>query len=317
MHILMKELVSCIVPSYNRAHLLKEAIESTLKQTYTNWEMIIVDDRSTDNTAEMVAEYQQKDARIKYFRNPEKGVSFARNYGISMAQGDYIAFLDDDDLNMPHRFESQLNAMLQSGSRFLVSGYQERDRGSGKVINETKLELKQTCTGFPSRWMIRKDLLQLTGGFDQAASPLEDIELSARASLFEAFSLHDNIVIVGFDTENSASTATEKMLNARLVFLEKSKNILSKQEAAWWQFTVATDYYYLGNKEKAGEYLMKAARGDSRGIYRLAYSYFRFMKGLNGPFKRLNLKILSLFREFKIPVLVQHQIIANTPKKAV
>ena len=286
----MNELVSCVVPSYNRAHLLKEAIESTLCQTYSNWEMIIVDDRSTDDTAEVVAEYRKKDPRIKYYLNPEKGVSLARNYGIRMAQGEYIAFLDDDDLNMPHRFESQLNAMLQSGSRFLVSGYQERNRVTGKIIAETKLELKQTCTGFPSRWMIKKELLELSGGFDQSAAPLEDIELSARISTLEIFALHDDIVSAMFASEDSASSAIDRMLRARLVVLDKTSKIISKQEAAWWQFTVATDYYRLGDKKNADEYFKKASLGESSGIYALAYRYFKLSKVFNGPFKRINLK---------------------------
>ena len=71
----MNELISCVVPSFNRAHLLKEAIESTLCQTYPEWELIIVDDHSTDHTAELVAGYLQKDPRINYYLNKEKGVS--------------------------------------------------------------------------------------------------------------------------------------------------------------------------------------------------------------------------------------------------
>lgn len=309
----MNELVSCVVPSYNRAHLLKEAIESTLCQTYPNWEMIIVDDRSTDNTAEMVAAYQEKDPRIKYYLNKEKGVSSARNLGIKMAQGNYIAFLDDDDLNLPHRFESQLKAMLKSGSGFLVSGYQCRDREANKIRVKVKLELKQICSGFPSRWMIKKELLQRAGGFDQSAAPLEDIELSARLHLLETFAQHDDIVSIIFATENSASSAIERIIQARLVLLEKAKDILSPQEAAWWQFTAATDYYRVGKKKEACEYLMRAASGDSRGQYALAHSYFRVAKGLNGPFKRINLRILRFLRDSRTPVLVKHPVVDNQP----
>jgi glycosyltransferase involved in cell wall biosynthesis len=310
----MNELVSCVVPSFNRAPLLKEAIESVLCQTHPDWELIIVDDRSTDDTAEMVAGYTRKDPRIKYYLNKEKGVSSARNYGVEMASGEYIAFLDDDDLSLPHRFESQLKAIQKSGSRFLVSGYHVRRRSTGQIVNEIKLELKQICAGFPSRWMIKKDLFQIAGGFDQNAAPLEDIELSVRISAHETFALHDDMVSVIFCTENSASMALEKMIAARQILLERAKNIFSVQEAAWWEFTVATDYYSLGKKNEAKEYLMKAAKGDSRGVYRLAYSYFKLSKGLNGPFKRINLKILTFLREFRTPALVNHQIVRNNPK---
>lgn len=307
----MNDLVSCVVPSYNRAHLLKEAIESTIAQTYQNWEMIIVDDKSPDNTAEVAKSYAAKDPRVKYFLNPEKGVSSARNYGIQMSQGQYIAFLDDDDISLPHRFESQLKAMKKSGNGFLVSGFRSCDRATGEVLEEQKLELKATCTGFPSRWMIRRDLLDKVGGFDQAAAPLEDIELSARLAAYETFALHDDIVAVTFPTEDSASSATDKKVRARLVLLERGKNVFSPLEAAWWEFSAATDYYMLGQKDKTLEFLKKAAKGDPRGLYGFAYQYFRFAKGLNGPFKRVNLKVLATLREYNFPTLVQHPIVTN------
>lgn len=305
----MNELISCVIPSYNRAELLKEAIESTICQTYPYWELIIVDDRSIDHTAELVAGYQARDPRIRYFLNPEKGVSSARNFGIKQAKGNYIAFLDDDDIHMPHRFESQLNAMLRSGAGYLVSGFQSRDRKSGRILEETKLELKATCSGFPSRWMIRKDLLEKTGGFDQRAAPLEDIELSARLAELETFSLHNDIVAITFDTENSASSATEKKVKARIFLLENASQRFSPMETAWWQFTVATDYYKLGKIEDAHEFLERAAKADNRGIYKMAFIYYRCTKWLGGPFRRIHLKVLSELREYRLPLLVQHPVV--------
>ena len=307
----MDILVSCIVPSFNRSKLLIEAIESTLSQTYQHWEMIIVDDKSTDDTAEIAKAYQAKDPRIKYFLNPDKGVSSARNFGIQMARGEFIAFLDDDDINLPHRFESQLKAMLKSGTRFLVSGFQSRERATGKILEEQKLELKATCTGFPSRWMIKKDLLDITGGFDQKAAPLEDIELSARMAVHETFALHDDIVSVTFPTENSASSAIDKKARARILLLERTRDQFLPPERAWWQFCVATDFYMMGNKDGAREYLQQAACGDPRGFYRFAFRYFILTRQLNGPFKKINLKVLTMLREYNLPVLVKHPIITT------
>jgi len=307
----MSILVSCIVPTYNRSKLLKEAIESTLGQTYQHWELIIVDDRSTDDTAEIAKAYQEEDPRIKYFLNPDKGVSSARNFGIQMARGEFIAFLDDDDINLPHRFESQLKAMLQSGTRFLVSGFQSRVRETGKILEEQKLELKATCTGFPSRWMIKKDLLDITGGFDEKAAPLEDIELSSRMAVHETFAMHDDIVSVTFPTENSASSATDKKAKARILLLERTRDLFLPQERAWWQFCVAIDYYMMGNKEGTREYLHQAACEDPRGFYRFAFRYFNLTRQLNGPFKRVNLKVLTMLREYNLPVLVKHPIITT------
>ena len=95
-------LVSVIIPTYNRAPLLKEAISSVRSQTFVDWELIVVDDGSEDDTAEVVLSFSKKDLRIRYFKNAyQKGPAGARKYGIYLAKGDYIAFLDSDDLWKP------------------------------------------------------------------------------------------------------------------------------------------------------------------------------------------------------------------------
>jgi glycosyltransferase involved in cell wall biosynthesis len=91
-------MVSVIIPSYNREKLLGRAIDSVIGQIYQNWELIIVDDGSTDKTEELVSGYTGKDSRIRYIKNIHpKGIGGARNYGVETAQGEYIAFLDSDD----------------------------------------------------------------------------------------------------------------------------------------------------------------------------------------------------------------------------
>ena len=96
-------LFSVIIPTYNRANMIGKAIDSVLAQTYTNWELIIVDDGSTDNTKDVVQSYN--DSRIKYFYQENKGRSVARNYGIELSKGDYISFLDDDDYYLENFLE--------------------------------------------------------------------------------------------------------------------------------------------------------------------------------------------------------------------
>jgi glycosyltransferase involved in cell wall biosynthesis len=99
-------LFSIILPTYNRGELLTKAISSVLTQTYTNWELIIIDDGSTDNTAEIVGGLSAKDKRIKYYYQDNAERSAARNNGITKATGDYVCFLDSDDAFSPeHLFE--------------------------------------------------------------------------------------------------------------------------------------------------------------------------------------------------------------------
>nr|WP_166541846.1 glycosyltransferase family 2 protein [Paenibacillus lutrae] len=97
------KLVSIIIPTYNRENLLHRPIESVLNQTYSNWELLIVDDGSQDNTRQLIESYSQKDSRIKYIANDRsKGPSGARNSGIIQSEGEYIAFLDSDDEWLEH-----------------------------------------------------------------------------------------------------------------------------------------------------------------------------------------------------------------------
>ena len=99
-------IVSVIMPSYNAERFINESIESILRQTYGEWELIIVDDKSTDNTARVIESYIQKDKRIKCILLEENsGPAVARNRAIKEARGHYIAFLDADDLWMPQKLE--------------------------------------------------------------------------------------------------------------------------------------------------------------------------------------------------------------------
>ncbi len=117
-----KPLVSVIIPTYNRAEYISEAIESVLKQTYTNFELIIINDGSTDETQNIIEEYAKKDKRIKIFKNEvNKNTVYSRNKGISHAKGKYIAWLDDDDVYMENKLEAQVEFM-EKNQDIVLSG---------------------------------------------------------------------------------------------------------------------------------------------------------------------------------------------------
>lgn len=111
-----KGLVSIITPCYNGAKHVAETIKSVLAQTYQNWEMIIVDDGSKDNSAEIVNSFVTRDNRIKLFQQPNGGSAAARNNGIRRAEGQYIALLDADDLWMPEFLEEQIRFMKEKNA---------------------------------------------------------------------------------------------------------------------------------------------------------------------------------------------------------
>ncbi|WP_456376368.1 glycosyltransferase family 2 protein [Lutibacter sp.] len=111
-------LVSIIIPTYNRAHLIGETLDSILAQTYTNWECIVVDDGSTDNTDSLLAAYCAKDKRFQYHHRPSdrpKGANACRNYGFELSKGEYINWFDSDDLFSNNKIEEQINGLVNSG----------------------------------------------------------------------------------------------------------------------------------------------------------------------------------------------------------
>lgn len=119
-------LVSIIMPSWNTANFIAESIQSVINQTYTNWELLIVDDCSTDNTDEVVASF--KDKRIRYFKNKKNsGAALTRNKAMRKAQGEWIAFLDSDDLWMPEKLERQIDFMKKNGYTFSYTEYEKID----------------------------------------------------------------------------------------------------------------------------------------------------------------------------------------------
>lgn len=132
-------LVSVVMPCYNASQFVAEAIESVIVQTYQNWELIIVDDCSTDKSVDIVLDYQRKDNRIKLIRNTEPSGSPAepRNIGIEHSKGEYIAFLDSDDIWMADKLEKQLAKFGEGDYAIVYVNYEViREDGSrtGKII---------------------------------------------------------------------------------------------------------------------------------------------------------------------------------------
>ena len=129
-----EKLVSIITPTYNCAKFIARTLDSVLAQTYQNWEMIIVDDRSTDNTKEIVEEYMARDSRIKYHLLDENsGAAVARTEAMKLANGAYMAFLDSDDLWMPDKLERQIKWMNDNGYAFSCTAYEQIDEDDNSL----------------------------------------------------------------------------------------------------------------------------------------------------------------------------------------
>jgi glycosyltransferase involved in cell wall biosynthesis len=175
----MNNLISIITPSYNSEKFIGKTIESVLAQTYQNWEMIIVDDKSTDNSLDIIKNYTEKDQRIRLIKlNNNAGVANARNKAILECKGDYIAFLDSDDLWLPEKLEKQLNFMLENHYAFTYLAY-EKINSKGKVIGKVNApkkifyhDLLKTC--YPGCLTVMIDVKVLKGMLIPLGTKRED-----------------------------------------------------------------------------------------------------------------------------------------------
>ena len=139
-----KAFVSVIMPAYNSEKYISAAIESVTKQTHENWELIVINDASPDNSAEIAQKYAEKDLRIRVINQKSNGgVSRARNLGIESAKGDFIAFLDSDDVWVSEKLEKQLKLLDENNAQIAYSSYDFIDE-NGKSIKKPFFVSKET-----------------------------------------------------------------------------------------------------------------------------------------------------------------------------
>jgi glycosyltransferase involved in cell wall biosynthesis len=195
-------LVSIIIPTFNRAHLIGETLDSVLSQTYTNWECIVVDDGSTDETEKLLATYCAKDNRFRYHHRPSnrpKGANACRNYGFESSKGEYIQFLDSDDLISINKIEGQIVAMNNEQSNDIATcswGY-FRKKIRDSVIQENEpyylsyqkgLDLLNVLGSnseyFPSHvYLTKRNVINIAGGWDELLAVNQDGEYFCRVLL--------------------------------------------------------------------------------------------------------------------------------------
>lgn len=203
-------LVSIIMPTYNREKTLPRAIKSVLKQTYKNWELLIVDDRSTDKTHELINKYSEKDSRIKYLLNKRsKGPGGTRNYGMIHAKGKHVAFLDSDDEWYNHHLKRCVNVLETEDVKICTALWREEGKGKyqednlytlEKVIKILKPRKKDKLIFFDERlpeqriinnfyslaigsFVFRKNILNTIGLMNERLLSAQDVEFTFRMIL--------------------------------------------------------------------------------------------------------------------------------------
>lgn len=265
-----KPAVSVIIPTYNRGWILKEAVDSVLSQTFCDFELIVVDDGSTDNTADILDAYQDQ---IITIRQENQGVSAARNKGIASASGELLSFLDSDDLWLPDKLFYQVNffkenkdaLICQTEELWIRNGVRvnpkNRHRKLSGMIFKPSLAL---CLVSPSAVMIKKCLFDKAGLFDETLPACEDYDLWLRITCrFPVFLIDTPLTVKrgGHDDQLSSAPGLDKYR------IQSIKNILESKFLSKDQYAAAVKTL----KEKCDIFsngCMKRGRSEEAAFYK-------------------------------------------------
>ena len=256
-------LVSVIIPVHNRPVIVLDAIKSVQDQTWDNWELIIVDDASSDNTWEVIQNIVAQDDRIRVFKHEKnKDCGAARNTGISHTKGAYIAFLDSDDVWLPEKLEKQMQVfgsdnndlgLVYTGVIIINSHNERRDkraRQGGRLYNAL---CEINIIGSPSRVMVTREALNSCGGFDETLISLEDWDLWLRISRKYQIGLVPEPLVVYKESADSISGRSDKKVRSYEAFWKKHGQ--NKQPGR-----LGHRLCYHGSMQEGRRYLFEALR---------------------------------------------------------
>jgi glycosyltransferase involved in cell wall biosynthesis len=206
--------VSVVVPVYNAAPYLRNALDSLLVQTFPSFEIVVIDDCSSDSTWDVIREYAARDARVRPHRNERNlGISGNRNRGVSLARGRYIAWQDADDISLPTRLEKQVRFLDSHPDVGLVGGFIEIFRGD-RVIGVRKYPpddaslrrciFRYSPVAQPAA-MLRTEALRQVGGYDTRYPAAEDIDMTFRIGQHYALANLQEVVIRYRESDTSAT----------------------------------------------------------------------------------------------------------------
>jgi hypothetical protein len=249
---------SVIIPAYNRARFLGECLDSVLAQTFTDWECIVVDDGSTDGTRELVEGYVRRDGRFRYHWQENAGASAARNAGIALATGEWIAFLDSDDWYYPNALAHFREAVIEFPAVQIVCGYLDchRPLASKDKAAVSVADAFHAMTGFRgwapplcmSSAAVRPRVIAEVGGFSSAYGTAEDTEFWIRATArFEVATVH--AVVAHYrrghgDSKHDRFVANGKKIEVKRRILQdlignpvvQARLREDPLEASWWRW---------------------------------------------------------------------------------
>jgi len=242
--------VSVVVPAYNAAWCVRRAVESVLAQTFDDFELIVVDDGSTDDTAHVLAEFGN---RIRVISKPNGGLSSARNAGIAAARGRYVAFLDADDWWLPEKLEHQVALMDADDGLVFCSTAARLESPEGAPLGEWPCAASSASVleaifatnahvaGSGSAVLARKVAFEHAGNFDERLLSLEDIDMWMRLAVMGGYACVPQPLTVILKRPGSMSGNLDVMRSAAIAVLRKNRTLLPPaKRGGFWRHAYAS-----------------------------------------------------------------------------
>lgn len=244
-------IVSVVLPVFNGEKTIRATIDSVLAQTFSDFELIIINDGSTDSTLEIVSQYQ--DSRLKVFSYSNAGLSATRNRGISLASGEYIACIDADDLWLVSKLEVQLNALKNNPEAVLAYSWTDFIGESGQVTHSGSHAkwsgyvyeqlLIQHFLESGSNALIRKSILEKVGLFDESLKAAEDWDLHLRIAAHYPFAVTPSVQVL---YRQPAQSMSSNVLRQEQESLKVLKRAFEQSQNSWVKRqSLANLYLYL------------------------------------------------------------------------
>lgn len=299
--------VSVVIPVYNRAETIRAAIESVLRQTWTDFELLIVDDGSVDAT--MTEAATVRDPRIRLLSNPRNlGAAAARNTGIRAARGTWVAFQDSDDEWLPGKLEKQMARLTAPEASYvaaycgmlIVGGVDDDSGAEGSARPQMRYypgpemegldgdvlpALKCTSVISTQTFVVRREILTRIGGFDEDLEVLEDWDCALRVAMCGPIAFVDEPLVIQRFSANSLTRGDRRRLESRVRLVEKHLSLLEEEPdtLALHHYVTAGGHRRLGEYPAARAALSKACALQPFNLrYRAMAAYVRALSLLPG-----------------------------------
>ena len=275
--------ISIVIPTYNRADFILETIQSVFEQSFTDFEILVVDDGSTDKTREVLAKYIDEPRFRSHFFEKNQGRSAARNYGMENAAGDYLMFLDSDDLLAPQALQVLFDLAAKFPESEVVAGGRNYIDNENKVLNlvdelaiKREISNEQVILGkvrtiyfCMGSYIIKSDLARRLKGFDVLQEPCEDFDFFIRYCDVARISAVKTPVV--FIRRHDGNTVPTRIFDTLIKIAEQNFDSLKnnpqnypsgllKQIKVEWQLKMANDFYNIGDNKRAFEHYLTAIK---------------------------------------------------------